>query len=87
MQAFARRQIALAPEPLLHGGGQAVERNAQPNLQQPSAIGSVSSKTASLVKLRMAKLSICAMGQWWAAPVASMRSMVSLRENIETGVS
>src|ERR1039458_4073345 len=50
-----------------------------PASSRPSAMGRVSSKTASLVKLRMAKLSSCAMGQAWAWPAASMREMESFR--------
>src|SRR5580698_1286552 len=53
-----------------------------PASSRPSATGRVSSKMASLVKLRMAKLSIHAMGHGMASPAAVMRSMRSLRRNI-----
>src|ERR1039458_10015357 len=57
-----------------------------PASSRPSAMGRVSSKTASLVKLRMAKLSSCAMGHGWAAPAKSMRSIVRRRRNIKDRV-
>src|ERR1019366_3322681 len=50
-----------------------------PASSRPSAMGRVSSKTASLVKLRMAKLSSCAMGEGLAVPAASMREMERVR--------
>ena len=50
----------------------------------PSPTGSVSSKIASLVKFRMAKLSIHRTGHAWRAPSESTRSIENLRMNISS---
>jgi len=53
-----------------------------PTSSWPSAMGRVSSKTASLVKLRMAKVSSQWMGQGLGGVVSERYSIVTLRANM-----
>ena len=66
-ERIIRPQISFAAEPILHRRCNLSSGTRLPISSTPSATGSVSSKTASLVKLRMAKLSIHAIGQGWSA--------------------
>lgn len=59
-----------------------VGANAHPASSSPSATGSVSSKTASEVKLRMANESIERSGEGCRAPPGSMCWMESRRANM-----
>jgi hypothetical protein len=62
-KALAGFEVALAAKPVFHGRLEAIERNAAAGFEQAVGGGERVVKTASLVKLRMAKLSIHWMGQ------------------------
>ena len=51
-------EIPLAAKPVFHRNPQFRQRHGEPASSHPSATGKVSSNIASLVKFRMAKLSI-----------------------------
>ena len=81
-----RGKIALAPEPVLHRRLQAIQRNPEANLED--AVGDLGNGVVEDGVVGevagMEKLSSSRMAQGMRlAPAASMRSIVSLRANME----
>ena len=83
LHLLAGFDVALAPEPVLHRRSQTINRHPMPGFQQPILDGRVSSKTASLVKFRIAKLSIQCSGHACRTPPASTRLIDNLRTNMQ----